>query len=103
MPKHIHKIYKQPTEGKSKYMWKCTDCAWFVHAGLEYVIVGKQVYCWNCDDIFQMDERALSQIKPMCFDCSMTAVQVPIVEPVNETEEAQKERERIANMLKNLK
>lgn len=69
MPKHIHRFYKQETEGKSKYMWKCTDCGWFVHAGLEYVMIGKPAVCWSCDGTFTITNTSLLESKPQCLDC----------------------------------
>jgi predicted RNA-binding Zn-ribbon protein involved in translation (DUF1610 family) len=70
MPKHIHRFYRQETEAKSKYMWKCTDCGWFVHAGLEYVMVGKPAVCWSCDTVFTISNTSLLDSKPKCPDCT---------------------------------
>lgn len=70
MAKHIHRFYKQDTHSnKSKYMWKCSECGWFVHAGLEHVMIGMSACCWTCGDTFTVIQTTLSQDNPKCLEC----------------------------------
>lgn len=109
MPKHTHKFYKQPVPAKSGYMWKCANCSWFVHAGLEHVIVGKPAYCWNCEDTFTIDAWALEQDKPMCPDCvearQLARIDAPVepqAEAQTETEDEKKQREARERIMREL-
>lgn len=81
MPKHIHRFYKQDTESRSKYMWKCTDCGWFVHAGLEYVMIGKPAICWSCDDTFTISQTSLLHSKPKCIECLGQSHEIEVDSP----------------------
>ena len=79
MAKHPHKILLV-NNGKT---WKCVlaGCAFFVHRGLEYVLIGKHAVCWNCDDIFEIDEYSLKDGKPKCDECRIPVIAEPVAEP----------------------
>lgn len=69
MAKHVHKFMLQGNK-----TWRCVrqdgkGCAFFVHRGLEHVLINKVNVCWVCEEDFVFDEGALKYEKPMCIDC----------------------------------
>jgi len=66
MAKHAHKLIKY-----QKKTWRCTleGCSFFVHLGLEHVLIGKQAVCSECGDDFRIDENALKEDMPRCGFC----------------------------------
>jgi hypothetical protein len=64
--KHTHKYIK--IDGK---MWRCAipECGWFIHRGLEGMLINRQAVCWGCELMFTMDIFNLSQEKPTCMGC----------------------------------
>ena len=68
MAKHPHRLLLQ-----QQRTWKCTlpGCTFFVHVGLAHILIGKQAVCWECGETFTLDEEALKDEMPKCFDCRM--------------------------------
>jgi len=66
MAKHPHKLILLNDK-----TWRCMrdGCNFFVHRGLEHVLIGKQAMCWNCEDSFQVAQWSLKDPKPICDDC----------------------------------
>lgn len=74
MAKHPHRLILMHNK-----TWKCTlqGCSFFVHRGLEYVLIGKTAVCWECGDNFTLDEHALEDEMPKCIDCRNEAAGLP--------------------------
>lgn len=55
----------------NKKTWKCMldGCSFFVHTGLQHVLVGKSAVCWHCEDKFPLNEMSLKDDKPICDEC----------------------------------
>jgi hypothetical protein len=85
MAKHPHRLILL-----NKKTWKCTldGCNFFVHLGLAHVLLGKTAICWECSEQFTVDEYALRDDMPKCFDCRPSRIEVtePIPEPVTKQE-----------------
>ena len=66
MAKHAHRVML--IEHK---VWKCTlpNCSWFVYIGQQWVIEGKYVVCWKCNDTFIATKDALRDEMPICDEC----------------------------------
>ena len=66
MAKHAHRLIL--IENK---VWKCTlnNCSFFVYIGQQWVIEGKHVECWKCNETFVMSKRALKDEMPICDEC----------------------------------
>ena len=66
MAKHPHRLML--VDNKT---WRCTlsGCTFFVHVGLQYILPGKNAQCWECDETFTLDERALKDEMPKCSRC----------------------------------
>ena len=64
--KHPHKPYLF-----NRKTWKCalSGCGWFVHLGLQHLMINKVAVCWNCEEHYTIDEQALKREKPICIDC----------------------------------
>ena len=64
--KHPHRLMLE-----HKKTWRCTlpGCTFFVHLGLAHILPGKSGVCWNCGEIFTIDEVALRDDLPFCEDC----------------------------------
>jgi hypothetical protein len=77
MSKHPHKLILM-----NHKTWKCTlqGCSFFVHKGLEHILVGKSSICWGCGDEFLFDESALSEEMPKCIECRIARPSQPITE-----------------------
>lgn len=76
MAKHAHRIMLL-----NKKTWKCMleGCNFFVHQGLAHLLLGKTGICWECGEQFMIDEYALKDEQPKCYDCRSDV----IVKPVN--------------------
>lgn len=66
MAKHPHRLMLL-----NKKTWKCTipGCGFFVHLGLQHLLLGRTAQCHNCDDLYSVDERALRDDMPVCIEC----------------------------------
>lgn len=98
MAKHPHKLLLV-----GKKTWKCQieGCAFFVHLGLAHILVNKRAVCWNCEEVFSVDEDSLKDEKPKCMDCrlALNLANVPDNEPIvtpenGRTPEQQREYEK---------
>ena len=67
--KHTHQYIK--VSGKYTPCWRCADadCRHFVYVAQENVIVDRNSICWGCKNKFQMDEDAMKEDMPRCFEC----------------------------------
>ena len=67
MAKHPHLLLLV-----NKKTWKCAfeGCAFFVHLGLEHLLIGKHATCWECKEMFPITQNSLSREKPICDDCN---------------------------------
>ena len=82
MAKHPHRLILL-----EKRTWRCTldGCSFFVHLGLQHVLLGKRAVCWECDEIFTLTEQSLKSETPKCLECSTgqkkePSMAVPIVD-----------------------
>jgi hypothetical protein len=68
-PKHTHHYFK--VIGKFTFVWKCADpdCKHFVYGSQEYIVLGRNSYCWNCKKKFEMTETAMQEDMPRCAPC----------------------------------
>lgn len=91
MAKHPHKLLFVNNQ-----TWKCQleGCAFFVHKGLQHVLVGKRAICWNCDEIFVISEASLKDGKPKCDDCRLFST-IPVVEDKPSTINISDEKRRL--------
>jgi hypothetical protein len=66
MAKHPHKLILL-----DKKTWRCVleGCNFFVHRGLEHVLIGKVLICWNCNEQFTADPMSLKDEMPTCNGC----------------------------------
>ncbi len=66
MAKHPHRLMLN-----QKKTWRCTlpNCRYFIHRGLEHTLPGQLSVCWGCGDDFTLDEIALRDDQPKCYDC----------------------------------
>ena len=66
MAKHPHRLMLV-----EKRTWRCTldGCNFFVHLGLAHVLVGKRAVCWECGEVFIVDEKSLKNEMPKCNTC----------------------------------
>lgn len=64
--KHTHRYMKVDN------IWYCSlsDCTHYMPRNMKLGILGKKSICWNCGDEFILDERAMKDEKPICFDCT---------------------------------
>jgi len=71
MAKHPHRLILM-----DKRTWRCTleGCAFFVHLGLQHVLLGKTVVCWECGETFQFKSESLKEEMPKCDDCHSRAL-----------------------------
>lgn len=71
MAKHPHKLILI-----NRKTWKCAlpECGFFVHLGLAHVLLGKTAVCWECGELFTVDEDALRDEMPKCADCRLVRV-----------------------------
>jgi hypothetical protein len=55
----------------NKKTWRCTldGCSYFIHIGLAHILPGKMSVCWECGEVFRLDERALQDDQPKCVEC----------------------------------
>lgn len=66
---HTHRYIK--VGGKYASCWKCGDpaCTHFVYVTQAYIIEGRYSMCWECGQKFVMDEDAMMEDMPRCFNC----------------------------------
>lgn len=66
MAKHPHKLMLH-----NRKTWRCMldGCTFFVHRGLESILIGRMIECWGCTEIFIADEYALKEEMPRCNVC----------------------------------
>ena len=58
--------------------WRCQleGCAFFVHQGLQHILIGKAMRCWRCEDTYTFNENNLKEEKPICPECKGLASDV---------------------------
>lgn len=82
MPKHPHMI--KLFDGRT---WKCVldGCAFFVHMGLTHVLIGKRAICYECREVFVIDENSINTAKMqgtvMCDECITNMIEHPATTP----------------------
>jgi hypothetical protein len=66
MAKHPHKLILINNK-----TWKCAleGCSFFVHLGLQHLLIGKHATCWDCEELFSVSEISLLEPKPRCNEC----------------------------------
>lgn len=71
MAKHPHRLMLV-----DKKTWRCTleGCAFFIHIGLAHILPGKSALCWECGEVFTLDEYALRDDMPKCHSCRTKSV-----------------------------
>src|SRR5262245_61969399 len=76
--------------------WRCTleGCAFFVHKGLAHLLPGKDARCWECGEIFKLDETALKDDMPKCSDCR-TGVSADDISKMIELREKEARRKKL--------
>lgn len=81
MAKHPHRLMLN--ENKT---WRCTlpNCRYFIHRGLAHVLPGQASICWECGEVFVLDERALQDDQPICDSCNMKRQGKPSLGDINE-------------------
>ena len=65
--KHIHK-YKKLESG----IWACAlpNCTHYMPLNVADQVSGKVSICWECNQAFILDERAMENEHPVCIECS---------------------------------
>lgn len=66
--KHPHKYYKTPNG-----VWACAfpNCTHFLPGNVEDTITNRVSVCWQCGEVFQMNEQSVKMDKPICLDCML--------------------------------
>ena len=66
MAKHPHRLILL-----DRKTWRCTlpGCNFFVHLGLQHVLIGKTAICWECADQFILTAQSLQSDIPECESC----------------------------------
>lgn len=67
--KHIHKYMHQQL--KVIKVWRCAapECSHWMPPHLEDLLMGRFSVCWNCNETFPLDERAMQDEQPVCINC----------------------------------
>ena len=103
MAKHPHKLMLH-----NKKTWRCMlqGCTFFVHKGLEPILIGRVGICWSCGEEFLIDEYALREDQPRCLECrtihpSIESIREETTEPIKlEIDEAKMKIYRELGILK---
>lgn len=71
MAKHPHRLLL--VEGRT---WRCTldGCSFFVHLGLQHILLSKRTVCWECGEVFIFEESNLKEVMPKCPECKFGAI-----------------------------
>jgi len=68
--RHIHKYRK--VEVNNVKVWACAlpTCSHHMPKHYENMVLGKMSICWGCGNEFILDERAMLQDMPECYNCA---------------------------------
>lgn len=70
--KHIHRFVRIRDDRIT--LWRCAngDCSFTLYKKQELMLVGRETFCWNCDNRFKMSLESLQADLPHCPACNMT-------------------------------
>lgn len=71
--RHVHRYMR--TRPRNEIIWKCMlpGCTHFIP--LNITVIGRNSICWECGEVFTMEEHHLNQEMPKCDTCSTGIIQ----------------------------
>ena len=107
---HTHKYILRPTG--SQPVWACAlpDCNHYMPPHLNSLIEGRSSICWECEDKFILDDNAMKELRPRCFNCRsevskiipMESLSEPVIQYANERSENKDKKVIIERFLKGI-
>ena len=74
--KHIHKYHKIRVAGQHVMACALPDCTHYMPYHIQSILLGKKTYCWNCNEIFLLDEESMKMEKPTCSICRINSMEL---------------------------
>lgn len=71
--RHVHRYMR--TRPRNEIIWKCMlpGCSHYIP--LNTTVIGRNSICWECGEVFTMEEHHLRQEMPNCDTCTTGVVQ----------------------------
>lgn len=69
MKKQLHKYHRIEVAGAKVWACALSDCTHYMPKHMEQIVLGKKSICWSCDAQFSLDEEAMQEDKPRCWQC----------------------------------
>lgn len=71
--RHVHRYMR--TRPRMEIIWKCMlpGCTHFIP--LNTTVLGRNSICWECGEVFVMEDRHLNEEMPKCDSCSGIAIE----------------------------
>lgn len=72
-----HKYHRVNLEYATVMACAAPNCSHHMPKYMEQTLLGKLSICWECNEKFILDERALKMNKPICLMCDLKHEEIP--------------------------